>query len=448
MSYSKEYKALFRLGLPILVTQAGIIFVNFADTMMVASYSTEALAAAAFVNSLFVIVTVMMIGFAAGMIPLTGALFGRKDTEGTGRMFRAGIEINFLVSVAFTVIMSVLYFFLDRFNQPPEIIPIARPYYLTILASLIPLSFFNCCQQTANALNDTKMPMWFMLGSNLLNVAGNYALIFGNFGLPELGLTGAGISTLAARVAATVGILLTVRFGRRYSPYIPTMRKTLGKSGLRKKVWVTSYPVMIQNGIECALWALGAIVCGWFGKIQLASYQIVNTIAQIGFMTFISFGVAVSIRVANSFGRGDLKAVSRTASAGLHMNLLLATIASAVFIAGGRHLLGLFTPDPLVSTAGAVLIPPLVLYQYADATQLTYVNALRGTGDVQPLLWVSLISYIAVGIPLMLWLSVTLGWESTGVYYSFNGALISAALLLFLCFRRALARHGSKRDVD
>lgn len=440
-SYGREYAGLFKLGLPILVTQAGIILVNFADTMMVAAYSTEALAAAAFVNSLFVIVTVMMIGFAAGMIPLIGALFGRKDNENAGRMFRAGFEVNFIVSVAFTVLMAVLYFFLDCFNQPPEIIPIARPYYLTILSSLIPLSFFNCCQQTANAINDTKTPMWFMLASNVLNIIGNYILIFGHFGMPEMGLTGAGISTFAARIAATVGILIAVWKGKRYAAYIPTLRQKLWCGHFRTKVWKTSYPVMIQNGIECALWAFGAIVSGWFGKIQLASYQVVNTIAQLGFMTFISFGVAVSVRVANNFGKGNLKAVKHTCFAGLHLNMVLASLASAIFVIGGNRMLGLFSPDVLVITAGSYLIPPLVLYQFADATQLTYVNALRGTGDVQPLLWISVISYIIVGIPLMLLLSVGLGWQNVGVYYSFNGSLIVAAAMLFLAFQRALRKH-------
>lgn len=437
-----EYSSLLKLGFPILVTQAGIILVNFADTIMVASYSTEALAASAFINSLYVIVTVMMIGFAAGMIPLVGALFGQSDKKGVGEMFRAGMEVNVLVSVAFSIIMTGIYFILHLFNQPPEIIPISRPYFLTLLASLIPLSIFNTCQQSANALNDTKTPMWIILGSNVLNVAGNYTLIFGHFGMPEMGLTGAGLSTLGSRVAATIAIIVVMMRKSSYTTYLPYFRKAPKEERLHRRVWTISYPVMLQNGIECGFWAFGAIVCGWFGKIPLASYQIANTVAQLGFMTFLSYGIAVSVRVSHHFGVNDLKAVRRTTNTGLCIVLLMAALASAIFVVGGKNLLHLFTPDMDVVMAASLLIVPLVLYQFADATQLTYVNALRGMGDVQPLIWVSVISYIVVGVPLMLWLGVGLNLGNIGVYYSFSGVLFTAALLLYLSYRRALRKYS------
>lgn len=445
--YKNEYLSLFRLGLPILVTQAGIIFVNFADTMMVASFSTEALAAAAFVNSLFIIVTVMMIGFSAGMIPLVGALFGRKETEAAARMFRAGLQVNSLVAIAFTLLMGALYFFLDRFGQPDEILPLARPYYLIILSSLLPISIFNTFLQSANSLNDTQSPMWVMLTSNLINVLGNYVLIFGHWGFEEMGLTGAGISTLTARVFSLVALPVLMGRKKMYHPYISGLRGRVRERGLRNKVWVISYPVMIQNGIECGLWTFGAIVAGWFGKIQLASYQVVNTMAQLGFMTFISFGVAVSVKVSNYMGSDNLSSVRRTTAAGLHLNLLLAALASAVFVIGGKKLIGVFTPDSEVVAAGILLIVPLVLYQFADATQLTYVNSLRGMGDVQPLLWVSVVSYICVGVPAIYWLAVGRNMGNVGIYYSFNIALAVAAGLLYIFYRRALGRaHGAGKD--
>ena len=209
---------------------------------------------------------------------------------------------------------------------------------------------------------------------------------------------------------------------------------------IRRKVWVTSYPVMIQSGVECFLWSFGAIVSGWFGKIQLASYQVVNTIAQLGFMTYMSFGIATSIRVANYTGLRDTAGMNRITSAGLHLNILLATIASLIFLIGGRHLIHAFTPDPEVIAVALTLIIPLILYQYGDAVQLTYANALRGTSDVKPLLWISIVSYIIVGIPLLLFLSKGLDWECVGVYYSFSGALIVASLLLRNAFNKAVTK--------
>lgn len=438
--YRFEYRQLTKLGFPVLITQAGIIVVSFADTMMVGAHSTNELAAAAFVNSLFVVATVMMIGFAAGMIPLVGALFGRGDHAGAGHTLKAGLQVNLGVALVFTIIMAGIYLILDKFGQPEELMPAVRPYFLTVLASLLPMSVFNSFQQTSNAINSTKMPMWIILGANLLNICGNWLLIFGHCGMPELGLTGAGISTLTSRTAGAAAIVIVFRKHRRYRPYIEAFSHSSPLAPLRRKVWNTSYPVMIQNGIECALWAFGAIVCGWFGKLQLAAYQVVNTMAQLGFMTYLSVGIATSIRVANHTGTDDFDGIRRSASAGLHLTLVLATAASLVFIFAGKHLIGLFTPDQAVIAVAHTLIWPLVLYQYGDAVQLTYANALRGTGDVKPLLWVAVIAYIIVGVPSLLLLGKTLGLEASGVYYSFSIALLAAALMLWSSFRKAVAR--------
>lgn len=438
MNYKKEYTTLFRLGMPVMATQLGIIAVSFADTAMVGAYGVNELAAAAFVNSMFMIPVVMQIGFASGITPLIGALFGRDDHEEAGRTLRAGLQVNAFLSVGLTILMGILYFFLDCFGQPQELLPLIRGYYLIILASMFPMAIFNCSQQTANAVNDTAMPMWIILSANVLNILGNYVLIYGKWGCPELGLNGAGLSTLTARWLSTIAILIVFLTTRRYSPY---KKEALGASHvghIRSVVWHTSWPVMIQSGIECGLWSLGAIVTGWFGKIQLAAYQIINTISQLGFMTFMSFGVAVSIRASNATGAGDIPSVRRVTIAGLHLNLVLAAIASVVFWLWGDNLTHLFSPDPNVLASAKLLIIPLVLYQFGDATQLTFSNGLRGTGNTKPFLWVSIIAYILIGVPAMFWLATGLEMGNVGVYYSFSFALFAAAILLYIFFKKTI----------
>lgn len=437
-----DYSALIRLGLPVLVTQLGIIVVSFADTMMVGAYGVDELAAAAFVNSLFVIPTVMQIGFAQGLTPLAGALFGKGDRREAGRTLRAGLQINIAVSITLTAVMGILYFFLDRFGQPEELMPLVRRYYLIILATMLPMSVFNSFQQVCNGVNDTAMPMWMILGANVINIAGNWLLIFGHCGMPELGLAGAGWSTLAARYCSAFGIVIFFLNANRYKPYVAGFHIGSNLGETRRLVWRTGYPVMIQSGIECMLWTFGAVVSGWFGKIQLAAYQVVNTMAQLGFMTFISFGTATSIRVANSAGVGDVPSMRRITAAGVHLNLILSTIASLIFLFGGKWLIGCFTPDSDVTASAMALILPLVIYQYMDALQLTFCNAIRGTSHVKPLLWISTICYIMVGIPVLLLFAKGFGWGNVGVYYSFDVALALAAIAATLVFYRTLRKFN------
>ena len=216
------------------------------------------------------------------------------------------------------------------------------------------------------------------------------------------------------------------------------MRRLHAGKERRYKVWVTSYPLMIQSGVECGLWSMGAVASGWFGKVQLAAYQVVNTISQLGFMTYMSIGWATSIRVANFTGVGNVEGIRRISRAGLHIVLVMATFASLIFFFFTKDLVHLFTPDADVALAGVPLIIPLILYQYCDGAQLTYVNALRGTSVVKPLLWISAVSYLVVGIPVLLLFGVAFGWETEGVYYSFSVALLTATILLVTTFRRVL----------
>lgn len=433
--YRPEYRVLLTLGFPVLFTQLGVIMMSFADTIMVGAYSVEALASSAFVNSLFLIPLVMLSGLANGITPIVGALFSRSSLSEAGRVSRAGMQINALTGFLFTVFMGSLWFLLHRFGQPEELLPIIKPYFITLLGTLLPMALFNAFSQVCTGMSDTRTPMWCVLFAILVNILGNWVLIFGKFGFPELGLTGAGIATVTARFAGLVAIIVVFLVSPRYSELRRGWRLGAG-ARRRREVWVTSYPVMIQTGVECSLWSFGAVVCGWFGKVQLAAYQVVNTIGQLGFMTFISFGVATSVRVANYTGLHDEQGAGTAARAGLHINLVLATIASLVIWMGGPALIEVFTSDMEVVGAAMLFIAPLVLYQYLDAAQLTLMNAIRGTSQVKPLLWIALVSYVAVGVPCSLAFSVAAGWESVGVYYSFDVALLTAAALAALAFRR------------
>lgn len=437
-SYPKEYAALLRLGGPVFVTQLGTIVVSFMDTVMVGAYGTRELAASAFVNSLFIVAFVMLMGFAGGVTPLAGALFGSNDHRGAGRVLRASLQLNTLLGALFTLLMGGLYFLLDRMGQDADLLGLIRNYYLIVLAGLLPISIFSCCQQMANGITDTSMPMWIILAGNALNIAGNYLLIFGKLGLPEMGLAGAGISTLAARFFCAGAIVWLMLRRRRYEPYRAGFFDSTPCGKLRRHVWRTSYPLMIQSGLECVLWSIGAVVSGWYGKIQIAGYQVVNIAGQVGFMTYLSFGTATSIRVANQCGCGNIEGVRRTTRAGLRINLVLATLASLIFFFFMKPLLHVFTPDADVIQAGMALTAPLILYQYCDATQITFANAQRGTSVAKPLLWVALVSYLLIGIPLMLFMAETLGLESVGVYYSFCVALLAAAVMMVVVFRRTL----------
>ncbi len=434
--YLWNYKQIIRLGLPIVVGQAGLIIVGFADNIMVGRYSTEALSAASFVNNTFNMAVMACLGFAYGITPLVGALFGQRNTEGIGSLMRSAQAINIIYTLAVTAAMGVLYLNLDRLGQPEELLPLIRPYYLLFLCGLLPMTVYNVWAQCSYGMNFTKMPMWIILGANLLNVGGNYLLIYGNCGFPELGLFGAGIATLVSRCACALIILVIFMTGRHFADVRAGFRPARLRSAKFRLLLRTSLPVSMQLFMETAAFSGAAIFVGWIGAIELAAFQVMVIIGTLGFCFYYSLGAATSVLVANAAGIGDRAKMRRIGFAGYHLTLLMALCASAIFVFAGRWLIGMFTHDEAVIAVAMTLIPPLLCYQLGDATQVNFANALRGTSKVLPMLWIAFVSYLLLGLPSTYVLAFPLGGGIIGVFYSFSVSLFLAGGLFFYYFMK------------
>ncbi len=429
-----NYKKILSLGFPILIGQLGMIVVGFADNSMVGHYDTDALAAAGFVNNVFNIAVMMCIGFTYGLTPIIGALYSKAKHKEIGTTLRDGIRLNLIYSIVLTLIMTVLYFNIHLLGQPEHLLPLIRPYYLLFLVSIIPISLFQTFAQWAYAVNSTKMPMWIILGANVTNIFGNWVLIYGNLGMPELGLTGAGLATLTARIFCPVAIFIIFLKGKRYRCYHQGFfNNKFSRSGL-SKLFKTSIPVSMQMGLETGSFSLAAIMAGWLGHFELASFQVLLIVGTLGFCVYYSFAAAVSVLVANAAGRNDLLDMRNKALCGYHIILMLATISSLIFLFFGSTLVGIFTTDPEVIRLSLSCIIPMILYQVCDATQILFSNALRGTSRVVPIFYTSLVSYIFIGIPATYLMAFTFGWELPGIYYSFSVSLLCASILYIYFF--------------
>ena len=432
--YKQDYRSIISLGLPILIGQVGMIIVGFADTIMVGQYSTEALASASFVNNVFNIANLACMGFTYGLTPLIGSLFAQKRNDTIGATLKNGLFLNILFSLMMSAIMSVVYFNVHRLGQPQELLPLIRPYFLLYLAGLVPISVFNAFAQWAYAINNSKMPMWIILISNVANIVGNYLLIYGHFGCPELGLTGAGISTLASRLISAVGIMLAFFTFKKFSDY----RKGFATSRLTaqnmRHISSISWPVALQMTLETGAFSIAAIMAGWLGKIPLASFQVMLIVGTLGFCVYYSLASSVSVLVSNAAGVNDNRAIRRISWAGYHISLALATCSSLIFIFSGEILIRAFTDDPAVIALSLTLITPLVLYQYGDATQINFSNALRGTSNVMPMLWIAFVSYVVVGLPATYILAFIADLGLYGIFLSFSVSLFLAAALFIYHF--------------
>ncbi len=435
--YLSAYREIVKLGLPIVVGQLGTIVVSFADNIMVGHYSTEALASASFVNNLFNMAVLCCIGFSYGLTPLAGALFGRGEKADTGALTRIALGINVLYSLLLSGVMLTIYFNLHRLGQPEELMPLIKPYYILVLCGLLPTAIFNVGGQLSYAINRTGLPMWIILGANMLNILGNWLLIFGNCGCPELGLFGAGVSTLISRVLGAVAIFGAYLTFKSLRPYREGLLRGASKAGSAALIWRTSLPVSMQLTFESGSFTVAAVMVGWLGTVPLAAFQVIITIGTLGFMVYYGIGSAVSVKVSNEAGRSSVAGMRHYAWAGYHLMLVTMILSSLIFVLGGPTMMSFFSRDPAVVALAVSLIFPLVLYQLGDATQVTFANALRGTSHVMPMLWIAFASYVLVGVPATYILAFPLGLGTYGVILSFSVSLFMAGVLFLRSFLKA-----------
>lgn len=440
--YKQHYKALIRLGLPIVIGQLGVIILGFADTLMIGHHSTPELGAASFVNNLFTLCIIFSTGFSYGLTPVVGSLYGNRQFPEAGQALRCSLVANVLVALLLTGIMAVVYLNVEHLGQPDELIPLIKPYYLVLLASLVFVMLFNGFKQFTDGITDTKTAMWILLGGNALNIAGNYILINGKLGMPELGLLGAGISTLFSRITMVVVFAWIVLRGRRFLRYRVGFWRLGWSRAMFARLNALGWPVGLQMGMETASFSLSTIMVGWLGTIALASHQIMLTISQFTFMMFYGMGAAVAVRVSNFKGQGDAENVRRSAYAGYHLIVGMSVALLTIVFSLRGQVGGWFTDSEDVAALVSALFFPFLVYQFGDGLQINFANALRGISDVKPMMFIAFISYFIISLPVGYLCGFVFGWGLVGVWMAFPFGLTSAGLMLWLRFRYMTKERG------
>ena len=440
--YREDYSATIKIGVPIVLGQLGIVVVGLVDNIMVGHFSMSDLAAASFVNSVFNIPILFGMGFSYGLTPLVGQFFGRGDKFRVGGLLRNSLLANFMIGLFLSVAMGIMYLNVHRMGQPEELLPLIRPYFLLQLTSLVFVMMFNSFKQFADGITDTKTSMWIMLSANLLNIIGNSLLIYGVWGLPALGLTGAGISTLASRIFMFVAFAILFFRKQSYRRYLVGYHRTTYNTGDLKVLNRMGMMVGLQMGMETALFSISGVMIGWLGTVPLAAHQVVASISTLGFMVYYGVGSAVSIRVSNFFGRGDIAGVRRATLAGTHLLGLLAISVSVFFLLVREHIGWLYTSSEDVVNLVAVLMVILVFYQFGDSLQIIFANALRGVADVTSMAVISFIGYFVIALPVSYICGFVLDWGIEGIWVGYPVGLTLTGGMMCWRFYHFLRKKG------
>lgn len=434
--YPYHYRSLLSLGIPIMIGQLGMIILGFADTMMVGHHSTTELGAASFVNNIMNLVIITATGFSYGLTPIVGGLFGREELPQAGRALRCALLANLMAGAVMMAALAILYLNVGNIGQPAELMPYIRPYFLVLLASMPFVMLFNAFKQFTDSITETRTSMWILLSGNLLNIIGNYVLIYGKAGMPEMGVVGAGVSTLFSRVVMVALFLFVFLVKKKMRPYRDGFFRLGWSRQLVRRLVSLGTPIALEMGMETASFSLSIIMVGWLGTIALASHQVMITISQFTFMVYYGLGAAVAVRTSYFNGQNDRVNVRHTVVAGLQVMVALELLLGGIIFLLRNHIGGWFTDSTEVSATVISLMLPFFIYQFGDGLQITYANALRGIADVKPLMVIAFIAFFVISLPVGYICGFVFHFGLVGIWMAFPFGLTSAGVMMWLRFKK------------
>ncbi len=424
------YVSLLKLALPVVLSQVGQVVVQLCDNMMVGQLGALPLAAVSFGGTVFFIVFSLAIGITLGLTPIVGELFAQGRKQEISAYLQNSILIYTLMGLIFFGLLYGATPLMYHLGQPTEVVDMALPYFKMLAWSVIPFMIYAAFKQFLEGIGNTKVAMVIMVLSNATNILLNYVLIYGHWGAPAMGATGAGVATLISRIITP--IMMIGYFVSR--PALRSYFKGFGwrefKSSKIGELFRVGTPIAGHLFMENFAFCMTSIMMGWIGTTEIAANQITTTMANVAFMVVLSIGSAATILVSHAHGAGDREEIGNVANASYRIGLFWNTLTALTFILLRHQIPLLFTDDPeVVRTAGRLLIF-CGLFQISDGLQCVSTGLLRGIKDVAIIMRIAFVAYILINLPLGYLLTFVLGMGAPGLWVGFIGGLSVAAFLL------------------
>lgn len=429
-SIFKENRRTLALAAPIVAGHVGQMLMGWADTIMIGRLGVVPLAACAFANTLLMVPFVFGFGVVSS-VSVRGALgFGAGDRRASGEAYRAGLLVGGGVGLVVSISLVLFLPLLGIFGQKPEVNAAAGTYFLLLGASVIPALIATASKNFCEALSRPWIPFWILMASVCLNVILNWVLIYGNLGVPALGLEGAGWATLASRGLGGLAMIVYPLVSPRLGSYTRGLWRVGDLAREARALVALGLPVGAMHLAEVSGFALGSLMMGWISIQALAAHQIAITCAATTFMIPLGLSQAVSVRVGQARGRGVVAELKPIVWGGLGLALVLMTGCALVLIFGGTWIARLFTTDANLIPLAVQLLMVAGFFQVFDGLQIVSSGTLRGFEDVRFPMGIGIGAYWCVGLPVSYALAFLGDVGALGVWLGLCLGLAVAAVAL------------------
>jgi MATE family multidrug resistance protein len=428
-SYAHHYRTNILLAMPVMFSQAGHMVVQITDNIMVGRLGATSLAASSFAHNVFIGGLLFGIGFSAAMTPLVGAAHGKGDTDEAASWFKNGLVANLSLGLVMTLVMCVIGLFMDKMGQSPEVVRLARPVYFLWTLSILPTLVFMSFKQFSEGIGNTRIAAMITFQEILVNVGLNYVLIYGKLGFPALGVVGSGWATLMARISMPITFAFIVADHSDFRPFLSALPRVKVDATKVIRYARLGFPLAGQTILEVMAFALGAIMMGWLGPLELASHQIAIGLAALTFMGATGIAAAATIKVSQYFGAGDRANMRRAAFASMHIVLVYEAVTALLFVLLRQYLPMLYVNDLAVIGIAAKLLMLAAVFQLVDGLQVVALGSLRGLADARTPTVIAFVAYMLMSLPVSYGAAFGLGWREMGIWTGYVVGLTAASVL-------------------
>lgn len=433
LTINQHLKNILTLGLPLIGSHVAQFSINMTDTVMLGWYDVEVLAAQVIAGTVFFVLFILGSGFAFAVMPMVAEAEAAGEGAQVRRVTRMAIWASLLYSVVAVPVMLLAEPILLLAGQTPEVARLAADYLLINGWSIIPALLVMVFKSYLSALERAGVVLWVTLAAVLINVVVNYALIFGNWGFPEMGIEGAAVASLIVNIAS---MLLLGAYLHWVTPeHEAFSRFWRADWEAFRAVTRLGWPMGLTSLAEVGLFAASSVMMGWLGTLPLAAHGIALQITALTFMVHLGLSNAATVRAGRAVGRrsmGDLRLGAKLVTS---LSAGFAALTLVVFLVFPEPLLALFLSpeDPqrdVVIALGVPLLAAAGLFQFADAAQALALGVLRGVQDTKVPMVMAAISYWVIGVPVSYVMGFVLGWGGVGVWAGLAVGLACAGVLL------------------
>jgi MATE family multidrug resistance protein len=435
-----QFKSTLSLGLPLIAMTLTQSVIHLIDTIMVGWYGVTELAAAVLGTTFFFVFFIMGSGFAAAVMPLVSeAVAGGKEVV-IRRVTRMGMWLSVLYAICSIPIIFFSGKILELLGQDPELSNMAQTYLRYVCVSMAPALIIMVLRSYLSALERTTVFLWIIISSLLLNTTLNWVLIFGNLGMPELGLVGAALASTITQIITTLILIIYIIKDKELSKYAIFKRIYKIDWNVFGIVFNLGWPIGLTWLAEVLSFAGTAIIIGLIGTIPLAAHGIALQIVSISFMFHLGLSQACTVKISYYLEKKDIDSLGKGIIAAFVLSLMLVIIAVLIFLFLPEQILGAFlAPDDpsrgLIIGLGTTLLIMAAIFQVFDSGQVMILGSLRGFKDTKVPMLMAAFGYWAVGLPSSYYLGIYLEFGAPGVWVGLAVGLALVCCLLGLRFK-------------